>query len=58
MMYYRISKNEKILFFVKKNRPGVGSDLKYITVAAIRIYAQRDEDAAKRGGRNTRVSQK
>ena len=27
MMYYRISKNEKILFFGKKNRPGVGSDL-------------------------------
>ena len=29
-MYYRISKNEKILFFGKKNRPGVGSDLKPI----------------------------
>ena len=29
MMYYRISKNEKILFFWKKNRPGVGSDLKH-----------------------------
>ena len=28
MMYYRISKNEKNLFFGKKNRPGVGSDLK------------------------------
>ena len=28
MMYYKISKNEKILFFGKKNRPGVGSDLK------------------------------
>ena len=27
-MYYRISKNEKNLFFGKKNRPGVGSDLK------------------------------
>ena len=27
MMYYRISKNEKNLFFGKKNRPGVGSDL-------------------------------
>ena len=26
-MYYRISKCEKILFFGKKNRPGVGSDL-------------------------------
>ena len=29
MMYYRISKNEKILFFWKKNRPGVSSDLKF-----------------------------
>ena len=29
MMYYRISKNENNLFFGKKNRPGVGSDLKY-----------------------------
>ena len=29
MMYYRITKNEKILFFGKKNRPGVGSDLKF-----------------------------
>ena len=28
MMYYRISKNEKNLFFGKKNHPGVGSDLK------------------------------
>ena len=27
MIYYRISKNEKNLFFGKKNRPGVGSDL-------------------------------
>ena len=27
MMYYRISKNEKYLFFGKKIRPGVGSDL-------------------------------
>ena len=26
-MYYNISKNEKNLFFGKKNRPGVGSDL-------------------------------
>ena len=31
MMYYRISKNEKILFFGKKNRPGVGSDLNNVT---------------------------
>ena len=30
MMYYRISKNEKNLFFRKKNRPGVGSDLKQV----------------------------
>ena len=30
MMYYRISKNEKNLFFGKKNRPGVGSDLKML----------------------------
>ena len=30
MMYYRISKNEKILFFGKKIRPGVGSDLNSI----------------------------
>ena len=29
-MYYRISKNEKNLFFGKKNRPGVGSDLKLL----------------------------
>ena len=29
MMYYRISKNENNLFFGKKNRPGVGSDLKW-----------------------------
>ena len=28
MMYYRISKNENTLF-LEKNRPGVGSDLKY-----------------------------
>ena len=28
MMYYSISKNKKNLFFGKKNRPGVGSDLK------------------------------
>ena len=29
MVYYRISKNEKFLFFGKKNRPGVGSDLNH-----------------------------
>ena len=28
MMYYRISKNEKNLFFGKKNCPGVGSEFK------------------------------
>ena len=32
MMYYRISKNEKNLFFGKKNRPGVGSDLNTVFV--------------------------
>ena len=36
MMYYRISKNEKILFFGKKNRPGVGSDLKWLSESTSR----------------------
>ena len=35
MMYYRISKNEKNLFFGEKNRPGVGSDLKMIDNTAL-----------------------
>ena len=41
MMYYRISKNEKNLFFGKKNRPGVGSDLKpseHIIFSEIYVY--------------------
>ena len=44
MMYYRISKNEKNLFFGKKNRPSVGSDLN------CNIYdAQRRKRALKGG---------
>ena len=37
-MYYRISKNEKNLFFWKKNRPGVGSDLKQVSYYFIMIH--------------------
>ena len=37
MMYYRISKNEKNLFFGKKNRPGVGSDLKKVLLSESRL---------------------
>ena len=34
MMCYRISKSEKILFLGKKNRQGVGSDLKIGKICA------------------------
>ena len=37
MMYYRISKNEKNLLFGKKNRPGVGSDLKCFNDISLNI---------------------
>ena len=37
MMYYRISKNEKTLFFGKKKCPGVGSDLKIICTDSTEI---------------------
>ena len=41
MMYYRISKNEKILFFGKKNRPGVGSDLNHISIFALTFESRK-----------------
>ena len=37
MMYYRISKNDKNLFFLKKNRPGVGSDLKHAKIIFLSV---------------------
>ena len=39
-MYYRISKNEKILFFGKKNRLGVGSDLNNALKSSLRVLKE------------------
>ena len=42
-MYYRISKNENNLFFGKKNRPGVGSDLKATCICKNQILTKISE---------------